>query len=82
MRLLATLLLSFLATAVVATAFIVVGPGELRTRAFSVVLITPLLWAGLMVYAYWDSRAWRPAALYATTTALAGTLLYTNDLTL
>jgi len=79
MRLLAVTLLAFIASALGGTAWIVAGPGELRSRAFLVVLLVPLIWAGLMVYAYWDTRSWRPAATCATTATLSALVILTSD---
>ncbi|MEM1230694.1 MAG: hypothetical protein AAGI15_09165 [Pseudomonadota bacterium] len=75
MRLLTVLLLAFLASAALTSAYIVVGSGEVRERAFLTVLITPLLWAGFMVYAYWDRKAWRPAATCAGIIAVCSALI-------
>lgn len=79
MRIFATSILSFLATASLATAIIVAGPGEIRSKAFMVVLLTPLVWAALMVYAYWDAKAWRPAVYYSGLTGIAAALILLTD---
>ena len=79
MRLLAVTLLAFVASALCGTAWIVAAPGELRSRAFLVVLLVPIVWAVLMVYAYWDSRSWRPAAALAAGAALSTLIILSVD---
>lgn len=66
MRILAVTLLSFIAAALACSAYIVAGFGEVKTKAFTVILVMPLIWAGLMVWSYWDAKSWRPAAIYAS----------------
>lgn len=79
MRLLAVTLLAFTASTLCAVAWLVVGPGEIRARAFAMVLLSPLLWAVFMVAAYWDARSWRPAAVYAGLTALSVAVVLLAD---
>jgi hypothetical protein len=55
--------LSFLFTASLSSAVIVVGPGDFAARALTTVLLSPIVWGLAMFYCYWDEIRWRPAAL-------------------
>lgn len=79
MRLLAVTLLAFFASALASSAFIVAGGGDVKAKAFTSVLFMPLLWAALMVWAYWDKKAWRPATSYASITAISVFAIITAD---
>lgn len=65
MRLLAGSLLALLLPALIATAVVLVGGGEVRTRAFGVMLAVPVLWTLAMLYAWWDRSPGRAAAVLA-----------------
>ena len=79
MRILAVTCLAFVAAALASSAYIVAGFGEVKAKAFTVVLFMPLLWAALMVWAYWDTKAWRPAVSYASITAVSLIAIFMAD---
>ncbi|MEM9172350.1 MAG: hypothetical protein AAGA84_06555 [Pseudomonadota bacterium] len=60
-RLTATILWSLTATVLGSAGLLLVLPTEFKPTIIWMSLATPLIWAGLMLWCYWDTRAWRPA---------------------
>lgn len=41
-------------------AILLLAPGDLGRNLIWLGLSVPLLWAGAMLYSYWDEKSWRP----------------------
>lgn len=69
-RLTSSIIWALTATVLGTAGLLLVSPTEFKPTILWMALATPLIWAGLMFWCFWDSRQWRPALGLITITLL------------
>ncbi|MEM8836470.1 MAG: hypothetical protein AAGE89_00125 [Pseudomonadota bacterium] len=79
LRLLCILIISAIATILLASAVIIHLPFDRGDTLIWSGLMVPIIWACLVVFAYWYDRAWRGFAVLGAVTAVSALLIVFRD---